>query len=156
MINWTLLLHRGHLSLCAIIAAPRVLCTVSAHFWDPRFATACQTGFTVERPLITLPRNGLGRRMAEMRRAEYRPCLKHSIGGWPDSPQSRSRAIRYPFFGTVKSAPDTRELGRSGWSGRIGAETASSSQGLIGHQAGRMPAKRRSLVGSASPAAIAT
>jgi hypothetical protein len=30
------------------------------------------------------------------------------------------------------------------------------NQGLIGHQAGRMPAKRRSLLISASPAAIAT
>jgi hypothetical protein len=57
-----------------------------------------------------------------------RPSVKHSFGGWSDLIQSRSRAIRYPFFGALKSAPETRRLGRSVGIGQIRAETASSIQ----------------------------
>ena len=45
---------------------------------------------------------------------------------------TRSKAIRHPFFGTLKSAPRTRRLGRSGRTGRIEAETGPSMERILG------------------------
>jgi hypothetical protein len=59
------------------------------------------------------------------------PSVKHSIGGWLDSAQSRPQAIWHPFFGTLKSAPSSRELGRSGRIGRIEAETGPSIERFL-------------------------
>ena len=79
-----------------------------------------------------------GRRSRSPERPAKPPCAKHSIGGWPDSAQSRPRAIWHPFFGTLKSAPNTRELGRSGRIGRIGVETGPSIERILKSSAGSL------------------